>query len=410
MLDRLMGRTVLAQADGIVGVHQQYALMHQRRHAHGVARVVGKGQERAAIGNQRAVQRQAIHGRRHAKLPHAVIHIVAGRVGRLDGARDFLQRVVRAAQVGRATQQFGQFGADHIQRRLGGHTRRLCAGDGLRRTQRGLAGLAPVGRQPGAHAPLELRGELRKGAAIAAVELLPDVLGRASGLLVIPGCFELCGHLEWRSSPAKSLLGRRDLLGTQCLAMGGLGAGLGRGAEANHGLAADHRRPLQFALGLASGLRDRLAVLTIHALHMPAIGLEALGRVIGEPALNLAVDRNAVVVVEHDELAELECAGQRAGFVRNAFHEAPIAAKYPGVMVDDRQFGPVEVRRENLFGQRHADAVGEPLSERPGRGLDAHGDVVLGMAGRAATELAEIAQLIHGDRIAGQMQQRIQQH
>ena len=34
--------------------------------------------------------------------------------------------------------------------------------------------------------------------------------------------------------------------------------------------------------------------------HVPAVGLEALRRVVGEPALDLAVDRDAVVVVERD--------------------------------------------------------------------------------------------------------------
>ena len=38
--------------------------------------------------------------------------------------------------------------------------------------------------------------------------------------------------------------------------------------------------------------------------HVPAVGLEALRRVVGEPALHVAVDRDAVVVVESDELAE----------------------------------------------------------------------------------------------------------
>ena len=34
VLDRLMRRTILAQADRVVGVDQDHALVHQRRHAH----------------------------------------------------------------------------------------------------------------------------------------------------------------------------------------------------------------------------------------------------------------------------------------------------------------------------------------------------------------------------------------
>ncbi len=36
--------------------------------------------------------------------------------------------------------------------------------------------------------------------------------------------------------------------------------------------------------------------------HVPTIGLEAAGGVIGKPVPNLAVDRDAVVVVQHDQL------------------------------------------------------------------------------------------------------------
>jgi hypothetical protein len=42
MLDRLVGRAVLAEADRIVGHHVDDALLHQRAHADGVARVVGE--------------------------------------------------------------------------------------------------------------------------------------------------------------------------------------------------------------------------------------------------------------------------------------------------------------------------------------------------------------------------------
>ena len=68
---------------------------------------------------------------------------------------------------------------------------------------------------------------------------------------------------------------------------------------------------------------------------VPAVGLEALRRVVGEPAVHFAVDGNAVVVVERDQLAELERAGERAGLVRNAFHQAAVAEEHPGVMIDD---------------------------------------------------------------------------
>jgi hypothetical protein len=50
MLDRLVGRTVLAEADRVVRHHVDDALPHQRRQPHRAARIVGEAQERAAVG------------------------------------------------------------------------------------------------------------------------------------------------------------------------------------------------------------------------------------------------------------------------------------------------------------------------------------------------------------------------
>ena len=76
MLDRLVGRTIFAQADGVVSQHKNAALFHNGRHAQGVAGVIGEHQEGAAVGDKAAVQSHAIHDGRHAKFTHTVGNIV----------------------------------------------------------------------------------------------------------------------------------------------------------------------------------------------------------------------------------------------------------------------------------------------------------------------------------------------
>ena len=49
------------------------------------AAVVGEDEERAAVGHEAAVQRQAVHGRGHGVLAHAVVDVVAGEVAGADG-------------------------------------------------------------------------------------------------------------------------------------------------------------------------------------------------------------------------------------------------------------------------------------------------------------------------------------
>ena len=57
---------------------------------------------------------------------------------------------------------------------------------------------------------------------------------------------------------------------------------------------------------------------------------------VNQPATS-AVDRNAVVVVERDQLAEAQRAGERAGLVRDAFHHAAVADEHVRVVIDDRR-------------------------------------------------------------------------
>jgi hypothetical protein len=52
MLDRLMGRAVLAEADGVVRHDVDDALAHQRGEADRRAAIVGEDQEGAAIGDE----------------------------------------------------------------------------------------------------------------------------------------------------------------------------------------------------------------------------------------------------------------------------------------------------------------------------------------------------------------------
>ncbi len=103
-----------------------------------------------------------------------------------------------------------------------------------------------------------------------------------------------------------------------------------------------------------------------------------------------------------------QMAGQRGGLVADALHQAAVAGDDVGVVVDQLV---AEAGGEMALGQRHADRVGEALAQRPGRGLDAEGVPVLGMAGRARAELAEAPQLVERHvRIAGEVEQRIEQH
>ena len=136
---------------------------------------------------------------------------------------------------------------------------------------------------------------------------------------------------------------------------------------------------------LASSTRQRV----------PAVGLEALRAVLGgEAQRRRAVERDVVVVVEVDQAAEAELAGERRGLGGDALHEVAVGDDRVDVVVLD--LGPERLAQE-LLGHRHADAVGEALAERPGRDLDARRDVhavALGVARGERAPLAEVLELV----------------
>ena len=71
---------------------------------------------------------------------------------------------------------------------------------------------------------------------------------------------------------------------------------------------------------------QRLQLLgVVHALHVPALGREALQVALGvEGDGRRAVDRDAVVVVADDQLAEAEVSGYRRGLLGDALHQITV--------------------------------------------------------------------------------------
>ena len=77
MLDRLVRRAVLAEADRIVRGDEDHPLPHQRRQPQRRPAIVGEHQEGAAIGDDAAMHRHAVHGGDHGVLAHAVADVAA---------------------------------------------------------------------------------------------------------------------------------------------------------------------------------------------------------------------------------------------------------------------------------------------------------------------------------------------
>jgi hypothetical protein len=135
----------------------------------------------------------------------------------------------------------------------------------------------------------------------------------------------------------------------------------------------DERRALGFVASRRERGLERIHVLgVLHPLHVPAVRLQTLCVVLTvEGQRRGAVDRDAVVVVTDDQLAQGEVASDRGRFLADALHHVAVRADHVGVVVDELVSGAVEALGEEALGHRHAHRVGEALPERPGRDLDA---------------------------------------
>src|SRR5439155_23217039 len=93
-------------------------------------------------------------------------------------------------------------------------------------------------------------------------------------------------------------------------------------------------------------------------------------------------------------LAEAEVSREGTRLARDAFHQVAVAGKRPDPVVHHLVAGPVEAVGHQSLRDRHADGVADPLAERPGGGLDAGGETVLGVARRLRSPLAEAPDLL----------------
>jgi hypothetical protein len=99
---------------------------------------------------------------------------------------------------------------------------------------------------------------------------------------------------------------------------------LQRAVEADVRAGHDERGSLRLGLGPVEREVDLGEVVAVDRLDVPAVGFEASSDVLGERQVGRPVDRDAVVVVEVDELAEPEVARERGGLARHALHEVPV--------------------------------------------------------------------------------------
>ena len=198
--------------------------------------------------------------------------------------------------------------------------------------------------------------------------------------------------------------------GAERLAVGLLGIVLVRRAVRDVRARDDDGGPVRVGHGGLERVGDLLVVVPVDHLRVPAIRLEPAGGVVGEGERGLPLDRDPVVVVEEDEVAEAEVPGEGGRLVRDPLHQVPVAHDAEDPVAEHRVAGAVEPGLGHLRRDRHADARREPLPERPRRRFDPWRVPVLRVPGRAAPPLAELREVLDRQPVTRQVQQRVEEH
>ncbi|SWX47793.1 Uncharacterised protein [Klebsiella pneumoniae] len=356
------------------------------------------------------MQRDTVGDSGHTELAHAVVDVVPGSVF-VDRLRTGPQGQVGRREICGAAEEFRQQRAEGFDGVLRGFT----AGDfrrvGLQLRDELVSFRVEVRRHFAFHTAGEFGCFLREGFGVGSELLIPRGFFRLAGFFGIPLGIDVRRDVKRRVFPAQRFAGQGDFGVAQRRAVGVVGTGFVRRTETDDGFAHQQGRFVGDRPCFFYRAFDGVSVVTVHAAHhVPAVGFKAFGGVVGEPAFNVAVDGDAVVIIERHQFTQFQGTGQGAHFVRNAFHHTAVAHEGVGVVVDDIVSRTVELRRQGFLGDSHPDRVSDTLAQRTGGGFHACGVADFRVTRGFGVQLAEVFQLFNRQIVASEVQQAVNQH
>ena len=211
--------------------------------------------------------------------------------------------------------------------------------------------------------------------------------------------------------PANGLFGQFDFIFTKGFAVHGCRALLVRAAASDDGPYRNNRGPCAFFSCQGECIFNGLQVISIsHPLSVPAVGIKAGHGVFRKGDVRAALDSDVVVIVEVNELAEFEMAGEGGRFMGHTLHELAVADDCVGMVIDHLVFRTIEMGGQKPLGNGHSHTIGKSLTKGAGSGLDPFCNVRFRVTGGEALPLAEILEFIERKIITSEMQQAVNEH
>lgn len=387
-LNRLVGRTVLTETDGVVGGNPDGSDAGESRQTNGSGSVRNEVQEGTGVGKDGTVGSETVEDSTHTVLTDTVSDVSTGVVTKTSGLGLEVDSLlpsgqVGASQIGGTTEELGNDTLDLAEDSLG----QLSGGNG------GVGGsvdgeaLLPALRKLAAQSAEEVGVLLGILLLVLGEELVPllltgSTLGRSLTVVVV----DLLGNGEALVGvEAPLLLQLLDVVSLERRTVDTVSA-LVFGAVANGGLELDKRRLVGDGLGLLDGSLNGLkVVVTVLDLDdVPAVSLVSLRDVLSEGNSGVTVNGDLVVVPDGNKVTELEVTSQRASLAGDTLHQATVSEERVSVVVDKLETVLVEDGTSVSLGNGQTNSVGDTLTKRTSGNLNTGGVVSLGVTGSAA--------------------------
>ena len=404
MLDRLVRRSVLTNPDRVVGPDVRDGHLRECGDTDGTAHVIREDEERRAEDPEPTVQGHRGQDRTHTVLADTEVQVAAGEAALGDAQTIVDVRVVRWCEVGRAANELGDPSGEPLDHLAAGRARRHALRIGLEDRQLGIPAIRQLARQN----PLELCGKLGVRGAVRLELRLPRLacLGATDTIVHVLG--HVVRHEELLVlGPAVVGFRQLDFLIAERRTVRVRGVLLVRRTWCNVRAEHDDRRAIVLLGSINCGAHVVEYPTVFEALSVPPECVKALGDVLRKGQTGIALNRDAIVVVDHRDLAEAKMATERGGLLGDAFHQVAVGANAEDAVVDDLVAGAVVALGHHALGECKANHVADALPKRTGRHFNARCVTNLGVPWCQRAPLAKLFEVVERDVVARQVQRRV---
>jgi hypothetical protein len=394
-LDRLVGRTILTETDGVVGSDPDNTDLGNRAQPDGTSSIRYKVQEGAAKRNDVTVGSKTVHDGTHGMLTDTITDVASSIVTKSGGlwlevGGSLSTSQVGTGQIGRTTNELGNDTIELLEH---------CLGELARSNSRvgGLVGgknLLPALGKLASKSSLQV-GALRGKLLLVRFEKLVPFgfsAGTSGGNLSIR-IIDLLGNIErFLRVEAKLLLHSLGIVGLERRSVNPTSS-LKLGAKSDGGGELDHCRLVLDCLGCRDGFLHgiQIGVTLLHGQRVPAVGFKSLRDVLGEGTSSITIlrdelvpvwskkedelsyDRDMIVIVDCNQIAQLQVTSSGSSLRGDALHSTSIAEEDICVVVEQVISGLVEVGGAVSLSHGKAHSIGEALTQRTGCHLDTRG-------------------------------------